>query len=222
MRERLLLSAGCGGLSVPQPLPGVARGVAASPAGFIARACGLDEELRRRVERLVDAHFQAGSFLESPPASPTVSIDSSRATEVSGTVIGPYKLLQPIGEGGMGTVYMAELTAPVHRLVALKVIKAGMDSRQVLARFGADRQALALMDHPNIAKVLDIDTRSDVYSLGVLLYELLTGSTPLDRKRLSEAAFLEPSARARAGCAATDRTTRRAGAADGKAAARPG
>ena len=126
-------------------------------AAFIARACGPDEELRRRVERLVDAHFQAGSFLEPPPASPTVSIDSSRAA-VSGTVIGPYKLLQPIGEGGMGTVYMAEQTAPVRRLVALKVIKAGMDSRQVLARFEAERQALALMDHPNIAKVLDAGT----------------------------------------------------------------
>ena len=89
-------------------------------AAFIARACGPDEELRRRIERLVDAHFQAGSFLESPPASPTDSIDSSRSTEVSGTVIGPYKLLQPIGEGGMGVVYMAEQTEPVRRLVALE------------------------------------------------------------------------------------------------------
>ena len=273
-------------------------------AAFVARACGTDEELRRRVERLVDAHFQAGSFLESPPASPTASMASASPTESSGTVIGPYKLLQPIGEGGMGTVYMAEQTQPVRRTVALKLIKAGMDSRQVLARFGAERQALALMDHPNIAKVLDagttdagrpyfvmelvkgipitrfcderrltlrerlelaipvcqavqhahqkgiihrdlkpsnvlialydgkpvpkvidfgvakatgprltdqtlytefgavvgtleymspeqaelnqldIDTRSDIYSLGVLLYELLTGSTPLERKRL--------------------------------------
>ena len=130
-------------------------------AAFVARACGTDEELRRRVERLVDAHFQAGSFLESPPASPTSSMASSSPTELSGTVIGPYKLLQPIGEGGMGTVYMAEQTQPVRRTVALKLIKAGMDSRQVLARFGAERQALALMDHPNIAKVFDAGTTDD-------------------------------------------------------------
>ena len=81
--------------------------------------------------------------------------------DVSGTVIGPYKLLQPIGEGGMGTVYMAEQTRPVRRTVALKLIKAGMDSRQVLARFGAERQALALMDHPNIARVLDAGTTNE-------------------------------------------------------------
>jgi eukaryotic-like serine/threonine-protein kinase len=280
-------------------------------AAFIARACGPDEELRGRIERLVEAHFQAGSFLESPPASPTDSVDSSRSTEASGTVIGPYKLLEQIGEGGMGTVYMAEQTVPVRRLVAVKVIKAGMDSRQVIARLEAERQALALMDHPNIAKVLDagttesgrpyfvmelvkglpitaycdlhhltprerlelfvpvcqavqhahqkgiihrdlkpsnvmvciydgkpapkvidfgvakatgpkltertlytsfgaivgtieymspeqavldqldIDTRSDIYSLGVLLYELLTGTTPLERKRVRQLTILE-------------------------------
>src|SRR5207302_3165211 len=78
--------------------------------------------------------------------------------ESPGTRIGPYTLLRPIGEGGMGTVYLAEQTEPVRRTVALKLIKAGMDSRQVLARFGAERQALALMDHPNIAKVFDAGT----------------------------------------------------------------
>ena len=283
----------------------------ADRAEFIARACGPDKELRRRVERLVDAHLQAGSFLESPPASATRAVGSVPSTDVAGTVIGPYKLLQPIGEGGMGTVYMAEQTTPVRRTVAIKLIKAGMDSRQVLARFGAERQALALMDHPSIAKVfdagttdagrpyfvmelvkgipitrfcderrltlrerlelvipvcqavqhahqkgiihrdlkpsnvlialydgrpvpkvidfgvakatgprltdqtlytefgavvgtleymspeqaelnqLDIDTRSDIYSLGVLLYELLTGSTPLEPKRIKGAVLLE-------------------------------
>src|SRR6185369_7895545 len=85
----------------------------------------------------------------------TVWAVSPAAGERPGTVIGPYKLLQPIGEGGMGTVYRAEQTEPVTRLVALKLIKTGLDSRQILARFGAERQALALMDHPNIAKVLD-------------------------------------------------------------------
>ncbi len=278
---------------------------------YLHEACGTDSSLRQRVEALLKVHENAGSFLESPLATPTLSTGSALSTEITGSLIGPYKLLQPIGEGGMGTVYMAEQTVPVRRTVALKLIKAGMDSRQVLARFGAERQALALMDHPNIAKVfdagttdtgrpyfvmelvkgipitrfcderrlttrerlelaipvcqavqhahqkgiihrdlkpsnilialydgksvpkvidfgvakatgprltdetlytefgavvgtleymspeqaelnqLDIDTRSDIYSLGVLLYELLTGSTPLDRKRLKQGAILE-------------------------------
>jgi eukaryotic-like serine/threonine-protein kinase len=278
---------------------------------YLQDACGDDSAARRRVAALLQVYENAGSFLESPPASPTSSMASSSPAELCGTIIGPYKLLQSIGEGGMGTVYMAEQTEPVRRKVALKLIKAGMDSRQVLARFSAERQALALMDHPNIARVLDagttadgrpffvmelvkgvpitrycdehrlttrerlelaipvcqavqhahqkgiihrdlkpsnilialydgkpipkvidfgvakatgarltdqtlftefgavvgtleymspeqaelnqldIDTRSDIYSLGVLLYELLTGSTPLDRKRLKAAAILE-------------------------------
>src|SRR5262249_10648360 len=78
--------------------------------------------------------------------------------EGPGTIIGPYKLLQQIGEGGMGVVFMAEQTEPIHRTVALKVIKPGMDSRQVIARFEAERQALAMMDHPNISKVFDAGT----------------------------------------------------------------
>ncbi len=278
---------------------------------YLQEACGDDSAARQRVEALFEVYENAGSFLESPLASPTSAIPPSSPPELSGTVIGPYKLLQPIGEGGMGTVYMAEQTHPVRRTVALKLIKAGIDSRQVLARFGAERQALALMDHPNIAKVFDagttetgrpyfvmelvkgipitrfcddrrlttrerlelaipvcqavqhahqkgivhrdlkpsnvlialydgkpvpkvidfgvakatgprltdqtlytefgavvgtleymspeqaqlnqfdIDTRSDIYSLGVLLYELLTGSTPLEHKRLKCMLFLE-------------------------------
>ena len=284
------------------------------------------------MEALLRSHETPDSFLVRAEVNPEATSDSdpsqidnecgpdrpdAKSTgrtpppDELGGFIGPYKLLQPIGEGGMGTVYMAEQSAPVHRMVALKLIKAGMDSRQVLARFGAERQALALMDHPNIAKVfdagtteqglpyfvmelvkgipitrfcderrlttrerlelaipvcqavqhahqkgvihrdikpsnvlialydgkpvpkvidfgvakatgpkltdqtlytefgavvgtleymspeqaqlnqLDIDTRSDIYSLGVLLYELLTGSTPLDRKRLKQGAILE-------------------------------
>src|SRR4051812_14538753 len=92
-------------------------------AAYIARACGPDEGLRLRVERLVAAHFQAGSFLEVPPDSPTLSMVPAPRAEGAGAVIGPYKLLQQIGEGGMGTVYMAQQERPVRRKVALKVIK---------------------------------------------------------------------------------------------------
>jgi serine/threonine protein kinase/tetratricopeptide (TPR) repeat protein len=284
---------------------------AAERAAYLDAECGQDAGLRARVEGLLRAHDAAGSFLEQPLFAMAATVDTPVPAERPGTVIGPYKLLQQLGEGGMGTVFMAEQTCPVQRKVALKIIKAGMDSRQVIARFEAERQALALMDHPNIARVLDggttetgrpyfvmelvkgvpitkfcderrltprqrlelfvpvceavqhahhkgvihrdlkpsnvlvalydgravpkvidfgvakaagpkltertlfteigqvvgtleymspeqaelnqldIDTRSDVYSLGVLLYELLTGTTPLERRRLRQAALLE-------------------------------
>jgi WD40 repeat protein/serine/threonine protein kinase len=290
---------------------------AAERRGFVERACGGNVELRRRVEELVENHFDAGSFLEQPVAGPaeTASLEAPEPFGKSPAsiedVVGPYRLLEVVGEGGMGTVYLAEQQEPIRRLVALKVIKAGMDSRAVLARFEVERQALALMDHPNIARVFDagttpsgrpyfamelvkgvpitkycdeqrlglrqrlelfaqvcsavqhahqkgvihrdlkpsnvliapydgrpvpkvidfgvakatgqsltgrtqvtglaavvgtpeymspeqaalnnrdVDTRSDVYSLGVLLYELLTGATPLDRNRVKETALLE-------------------------------
>ncbi len=124
---------------------------------YLDQACGENAELRRRVMILLDAHETADSLIDLPEPTATKGAGSADS-EQPGTRIGPYKLLQPIGEGGMGTVYMAEQTQPVRRTVALKLIKAGMDSRQVLARFGAERQALALMDHPNIAKVFEAGT----------------------------------------------------------------
>src|SRR5262245_36632107 len=121
---------------------------------FVDQACAGDLELKRRVEVMIDDHFRAGSFLESPAPNMWATTDLP-VRERPGTMIGPYKLLEQIGEGGFGVVFMADQTQPVRRKVALKVVKPGMDSHRVVARFEAERQALALMDHPNIAKVLD-------------------------------------------------------------------
>ena len=123
-------------------------------ASYLNDACGQDPALRHRVEKLLIAHQNAGGFL-GVSGSAVATIDLPRSAEGPGAIIGPYKLLEQIGEGGMGVVYMAEQTHPVRRRVALKVIKPGMDSKQVIARFEAERQALAMMDHPNIAKVHD-------------------------------------------------------------------
>jgi serine/threonine protein kinase len=137
----------------------------AERAAYLDDACGKHTPLRAMVEGLLQAHAEAGSFLEQPLFESATSGDQPAAVERPGTVIGPYKLLQQLGEGGMGTVFLAEQTQPVQRKVALKIIKSGMDSRQILARFEAERQALALMDHPNIAKVLDAGTVGEPVAL---------------------------------------------------------
>lgn len=124
---------------------------------YLQKICGTNDEIGRRVRALLKAYEENESFLESPAVEGVFSSTKQSAENV-GTVIGPYKLLQQLGEGGMGTVFLAEQIQPFQRKVAIKVIKPGMDSRQVLARFEQERQALAVMDHPNIAKVLDAGT----------------------------------------------------------------
>src|SRR5689334_5639847 len=131
-------------------------------AAYLAEACDDDEALRQRVEELLRASEAAGGFLQDPAPGAERSADMSGTLQIAaahgekvGDRIGRYKLVQQIGEGGCGVVYMAEQEEPVRRRVALKVIKLGMDTRQVIARFEAERQALALMDHPNVAKVLE-------------------------------------------------------------------
>ena len=123
-------------------------------ADYLQKTCGDDAALRARIEALLQANEKAGEFLQPPARNKTIVL-SLPPEEKPGTKIGRYKLLQQIGEGGCGVVYMAEQEEPVRRRVALKVIKLGMDTKSVIARFEAERQALAMMDHPNIAKVLD-------------------------------------------------------------------
>ena len=283
----------------------------ADRAKYLDEACANNSVLRARIEALLRAHDRAGHMLDKPATGLDRTAAYVPPVPVGTVIAGRYKLLEEIGEGGMGAVYVAEQTEPVRRKVAIKLIKPGMDSKAVLARFEAERQALALMDHPNIAKVLDggltdagrpyfvmeyvrgvpitdycdatrlsvkdrlelfvqvcqavqhahqkgiihrdlkpsnilvapyddkpvpkvidfglakamhhsltektlhtahetvlgtpiymspeqaqlnnldVDTRSDIYSLGVLLYELLTGTTPLEKRRLKEAAWDE-------------------------------
>jgi hypothetical protein len=173
----------------------------ASRAAFLDRECGADPELRQRVEALLKAHDGPGSLLEKPAEGgavtgahiPVPGADAPAGasaprplTEGPGSRIGPYKLPQQIGEGGMGTVWMAEQQEPVHRLVALKVIKAGLDSAQAIARFETERQALALMDHPNIARVLDAGTTD--FGRPFFVMELVRGvpitNPVMERERL--------------------------------------
>lgn len=121
-------------------------------AAYLRQACGDDIELRRQVVQLLEDHAAAGEFLEEPA---TADFILQEVVEGPGTQIGPYKIREKIGEGGMGNVYLADQAEPIRRRVALKLVKPGMDTRQVLARFEAERQTLAMMSHPNISKILD-------------------------------------------------------------------
>ncbi len=144
---------------------------------FLDQACHENLDLRERVALLLRAHAEANSLLDQPGKVLLATVDEPIGQR-SGTTIGPYKLLEEIGEGGMGSVWMAEQRQPVQRKVALKIIKPGMDSRQVVARFEAERQALALMDHPNIATVFDGGTTASGRPYFVM--ELVKG-TPITR-----------------------------------------
>src|SRR4051812_40397281 len=125
-------------------------------ANFLDKACAADATLHKNLCELLAINEKVGSFLEVPAAA--VATIDRRTAEQPGTLIGRYKLLEQVGEGGMGIVFVAEQSEPVRRRVALKIIKPGMDTKQVIARFEAERQALAMMDHPNIARVLDAGT----------------------------------------------------------------
>jgi serine/threonine protein kinase/Flp pilus assembly protein TadD len=151
---------------------------------YIARACGDNTSLRAKVDRLVSAYFRAGTFLDDPAPDLDLTAPPTPA-EGPGTFVGPYRLMELIGEGGMGVVFVAEQHHPVRRKVALKLIKPGMDTREVVARFEAERQALALMDHPNIAKVFDAGVTDQGHPFFVM--ELVRGipvTQYCDRARL--------------------------------------
>ena len=162
-------------------------------AAYLDEACGGDPELYRRLERLLDAHPQLGSFLQGEPTELGSIAQEPPAHESPVTVIGPYKLLQPIGEGGMGTVFMAEQTHPVRRTIALKLIKAGMDTRRVIARFEAERQAAQrIHGYPNIARVLDAGATESGHPYFVM--ELVKGlpiTRYCDERRLTPRQRLE-------------------------------
>src|SRR5215472_8878979 len=136
----------------------------AERAAFLDRECGGDADLRARVEALLRANDAAPlpvageATVDSTPGQPETEDYGDPTARVGAVLAGKYKLIEEIGEGGMGSVFMAQQTEPVKRAVAVKVVKAGMDSKAVLVRFEAERQALAMMDHPNIAKVLDAGT----------------------------------------------------------------
>ncbi len=160
---------------------------------YLAASCGDDAELRAEVEKLLEAHSEAGNFLEPSLDQTKLHQPAAVRSIQPGTLVADrYKLLEKIGEGGMGEVWVADQFEPIKRRVALKLIKPGMDSRSVLARFEAERQALAVMDHPNIAKVLDAGTTGDGRPYFVM--ELVKG-TPItefaDARKLTPTERLE-------------------------------
>ena len=157
-------------------------------AAFLDESCADRPDLRDRVEALLSAHDRADDVLIAPPAEITLE---SKVAEGPGTTIGRYKLLQRIGEGGFGVVYMAEQERPVRRRVALKIIKLGMDTKQVIARFEAERQALALMDHPNDRQGLR--RRRDRHGPPLLRHGARQGRVPITSSTATDQA--EPPAR---------------------------
>ena len=164
----------------------------AERSAFLDDACGDDAGLRTQVTELLNVHDRVGSFLDAPPVDSDATLETRAPSETAGTRIGRYKILQEIGEGGFGTVYMAEQEEPVRRKVALKIIKLGMDTKQIIARFEAERQALAMMDHPNIARVFDAGATETGRPYFVM--ELVHGITITeycDKNRLSTRERLE-------------------------------
>jgi serine/threonine-protein kinase len=161
---------------------------------YVTKECGDDNKLRRRVEILLGAHQRATQFTEHGAAvmnaaMPTVD---QPIAEQPGTVLGPYELLEQIGEGGMGTVFMPQQNEPIKRKVALKIIKPGMDTQQIVTRFQAERQVLAMMDHPHIARVLDVGATENGRSYFVM--ELVQGvaiTEYCDQQQLSPRERLE-------------------------------
>src|SRR6266404_1921786 len=159
-------------------------------SSFLEAACGDDVELRATVEALLKAYMESGEFLEEAPAE--ISPRTAAPGEKEGDSVGRYKLLQQIGEGGCGVVFMAEQEEPIRRKAAIKIVKPGMDTKTVIARFEAERQALALMDHPNIAHVLDAGATESGRPYFVM--ELVRGikiTDYCDRNSLTTAARLE-------------------------------
>lgn len=159
---------------------------------YLQQVCANDSELRGRLEVLLEAYLSQPSFLEPSGAPVDCTIDLSSFDVKAGMEIGQYKLREQLGEGGMGVVYVAEQSKPVRRKVALKIIKPGLSNKEVLARFEAERQALALMDHPNIARIIDGGMTDS--GLPFFVMELVQG-LPLtkycDQKRLTTSTRLE-------------------------------